>query len=212
MIHRLIPMTISHQKLRSNTRSFVSLGEKDPSTMFSLEANRLTFSYGGTKRHQPEPSGIARIQPSPSSALLVDAYTYITSLVVKCYYLHPQVPNTYPEVQIPKDPVLECAQALRFEINCDFSVLQEIASGRDLKKFLSVIASLWVLSIVGSWCNFLTLFYIGIAVVFTLLLPYKRFGFRVFFSFCEQSSYYFTRFSCYTRNMRTRLIHLLSNG
>ncbi|MBA0714355.1 hypothetical protein Golax_013334, partial [Gossypium laxum] len=55
-------------------------------------------------------------------------------------------PTRIPEVQIPKDPVLECAQALRFEINCDFSVLQDIASGRDLKKFLAVIASLWVLS------------------------------------------------------------------
>ncbi|TYH41877.1 hypothetical protein ES332_D11G024300v1 [Gossypium tomentosum] len=80
-------------------------------------------------------------------------------------------PTRIPEVQIPKDPVLECAQALRFEINCDFSVLQDIASGRDFKKILAVIASLWVL----------TLFYIGIAVVFTLLLPYKGFGFRVFF-------------------------------
>ncbi|MBA0589020.1 hypothetical protein Gorai_017794, partial [Gossypium raimondii] len=55
-------------------------------------------------------------------------------------------PTRIPEVQIPKDPVLECAQALRFEINCDFSVLQDIASGRDFKKFLAVIASLWVLS------------------------------------------------------------------
>jgi hypothetical protein len=27
--------------------------------------------------------------------------------------------------------------------------------------FHQVIAGLWVLSIVGSWCNFLTLFYIG---------------------------------------------------
>ncbi|KAI3907953.1 hypothetical protein MKW98_003598 [Papaver atlanticum] len=34
-------------------------------------------------------------------------------------------------------------------------------SGHDLKKFLDVIAGLWVLPIVGAWCNFLTLFYIG---------------------------------------------------
>nr|KJB52212.1 hypothetical protein B456_008G250900 [Gossypium raimondii] len=75
-------------------------------------------------------------------------------------------PPRIPEVQIPKDPVMEFAQALRFEINRAFAVLRDIASGRDLKKFLSVIAGLWILSIVGSWCNFLTLFYIGIEVSF----------------------------------------------
>ncbi|MBA0787032.1 hypothetical protein Gotri_025068, partial [Gossypium trilobum] len=118
------------------------------------KTSRLTFSYGGTKRHQQEPSGIAGIQPSPSSGSLVDAYTCITFLVVKCILfvcanveiVLNRSPTRIPEVQIPKDPVLECAQALRFEINCDFSVLQDIASGRDLKKFLAVIASLWVLS------------------------------------------------------------------
>ncbi|KAK5782756.1 hypothetical protein PVK06_037261 [Gossypium arboreum] len=145
MIHRLIPMTISHQKRRSNTRSFVSLGEKDPSPMFSSEANRLTFSYGGTKRHQPEPSGIAGIQPSPSSVSLVDAYSCITFLVVKCYCLHPE----------------------------------DIASGRDLKKFLSLIASLWVLSIVGSWCNFWTLFYIVFILLHTVLVLYEKYEGKV---------------------------------
>ncbi|OMP06103.1 Reticulon [Corchorus olitorius] len=58
-------------------------------------------------------------------------------------------PPRIPEVQIPKEPVLEFAQALRCEINRAFAVLRDIASGRDLKKFLSVIAGLWVLSIVG---------------------------------------------------------------
>ncbi|MBA0801730.1 hypothetical protein Gohar_012079, partial [Gossypium harknessii] len=144
------------------------------------KTSRLTFSYGGTKRHQQEPSGIAGIQPSPSSGSLVDAYTCISFLVVKCIlYVCANVeivlnrsPARIPEVQIPKDPVLECAQALRFEINCDFSVLQDIASGRDLKKFLAVIASCGS-CLVGSWCKFLTLFYIGIAVVFTLLYLIK---------------------------------------
>ncbi|PPD87717.1 hypothetical protein GOBAR_DD15356 [Gossypium barbadense] len=139
------------------------------------KTSRLTFSYGGTKRHQQEPSGIAGIQPSPSSGSLVDAYTCITFLVVKCYYLHPQVifgfrsPTRIPEVQIPKDPVLECAQALRFEINCDFSVLQDIASGRDFKKILAVIASLWVL----------TLFYIVFILLHTILVLYEKYEDKV---------------------------------
>ncbi|KAA3475865.1 reticulon-like protein B3 [Gossypium australe] len=88
-------------------------------------------------------------------------------------------PTRIPEVQIPKDPVLECAQSLRFEINCAFSVLQDIASGRYLKKFLSVIASLWVLSIVGSWCNFLTLFYIVFILLHTVLVLYEKYEDKV---------------------------------
>ncbi|XVF10502.1 hypothetical protein REPUB_Repub07fG0188500 [Reevesia pubescens] len=80
-----------------------------------------------------------------------------------------------PEVQIPKDPVLEFAKALRLEINQAFAVLRDIASGRDLKKFLSVIAGLWVLSIVGSWCNFLTLFYIVFVLLHTVPVLYEKF-------------------------------------
>ncbi|KAL5984742.1 hypothetical protein ACLOJK_041364 [Asimina triloba] len=74
-------------------------------------------------------------------------------------FIHKSPPRI-PDVVIPKDPVIEIALALRFEINRALSVLRGIALGRDLRKFLAVIAGLWVLSILGSCCNFLTLFYI----------------------------------------------------
>ncbi|XVF51401.1 hypothetical protein PTKIN_Ptkin04bG0182400 [Pterospermum kingtungense] len=88
-------------------------------------------------------------------------------------------PPRIPEIQIPKDPVLEFAQALRFEINRAFTVLRDIASGRDLKKFLSVIAGLWVLSIAGSWCNFLTLFYIVFVLLHTVPVLYEKYEDKV---------------------------------
>ncbi|MBA0558758.1 hypothetical protein Golob_015763 [Gossypium lobatum] len=85
-------------------------------------------------------------------------------------------PLCIPEVHIPKNPVIEFAEALRFETNLAFTVFRDIASGRDLKKFLylypngisivQVIAGFWILSIVGSWCNFATLFYIGTGIAF----------------------------------------------
>ncbi|KAA3457070.1 reticulon-like protein B4 [Gossypium australe] len=84
-----------------------------------------------------------------------------------------------PEVQIPKEPVLEFAMALRFEINRAFAVLRDIALGRDLKMFLSVIAGLWVLSIVGSWCNFLTLFYIVFVLLHTVPVLYEKYEDKV---------------------------------
>lgn len=47
-------------------------------------------------------------------------------------------PPHIPEVIIPEEPVLKFASALRIEINQAFAVLRDIASGKDLKKFLSV--------------------------------------------------------------------------
>lgn len=49
-----------------------------------------------------------------------------------------RAPPKIPQVHIPEEPVLQIASALRIEINRAFAVLRDIASGRDLKKFLSV--------------------------------------------------------------------------
>lgn len=84
-----------------------------------------------------------------------------------------------PQVCIPEDPFLQIVSALTIEINRGFKVLREIASGRDLKKFLIAIAGLWVLSIVGSWCNFLTLFYIAVVLLHTVPVLYEKYEDKV---------------------------------
>lgn len=89
-------------------------------------------------------------------------------------FIHKSPPHI-PDVQIPEKAVLEFASALRFEINQTLAVLREIASGKDLKKFLGVIAGLWVLSVVGSWFNFLTLFYILFVVLHTVPVLYEKY-------------------------------------
>ena len=53
-----------------------------------------------------------------------------------------KAPPHIPEVHIPNDLVLQFASALRIEINRGFAILCNIASGKDLKKFLSVIVGL----------------------------------------------------------------------
>ncbi|KAJ7974116.1 Reticulon-like protein [Quillaja saponaria] len=88
-------------------------------------------------------------------------------------------PLHIPEVSIPEKFILEVASALRIEINCALSVLRNIASGRDLKKFLGVIAGLWVLSIVGNWFNFLTLFYISFVLLHTVPVLYEKYEDKV---------------------------------
>jgi len=84
-------------------------------------------------------------------------------------------PPRIPEFHIPEGPVLQIAAAVRVEINRAFAVLRDIASGRDLKKFLSVIAGLWILSVVGNWSNFLTLFYIAFVLLHTVPVLYEKY-------------------------------------
>ncbi|XP_068644833.1 reticulon-like protein B2 [Aristolochia californica] len=91
-----------------------------------------------------------------------------------------------PEVSIPEDVVVNIALSLRFEINRAFAVLREVASGSDLKKFLAIIAGLWVLSIVGTWCNFLTLFYIVFVLLHTVPVLYEKYEDQVD-SFAEKA-------------------------
>ncbi|XP_057426512.1 reticulon-like protein B5 [Lotus japonicus] len=69
----------------------------------------------------------------------------------------------------------QVASAIRVEINQAFVVLRQIGTGRDIKKFRSVIGVLWVVSVVGNWFNFLTLFYIFFVSLFTLPLIYEKY-------------------------------------
>ncbi|MBA0741363.1 hypothetical protein Gogos_014523, partial [Gossypium gossypioides] len=65
--------------------------------------------------------------------------------------------------------------ALTLELNQALKLLRDIASGRNPKKFLMVIAASWVLSIVGSWCNFLTLFYIAFLLLHMVPVFYEKY-------------------------------------
>ncbi|GAA0166598.1 membrane traffic protein [Lithospermum erythrorhizon] len=80
-----------------------------------------------------------------------------------------------PKVQIPEEHVLHVAAALRTEINHAFSTLRSTASGGDLKKFLGIITGLWILSILGSCCSFLTLLYITFVLLHTVPVLYEKY-------------------------------------
>ncbi|XP_022140804.1 reticulon-like protein B1 isoform X1 [Momordica charantia] len=80
-----------------------------------------------------------------------------------------------PEIRLNLDCLPEVANQLRIEINRVISTLRDIASGRDLKKFLSAFIGLWVLSVVGSWFNFLTLVYICFVLLHTVPVLYEKY-------------------------------------
>ncbi|ERN04292.1 hypothetical protein AMTRI_Chr08g168750 [Amborella trichopoda] len=83
-------------------------------------------------------------------------------------------PPKFPEINLSEDVFVSIAVSLTYELNCVFATLRDVASGRDLKKFLLVTAGLWVLSVVGSWCNFLTLFYIVFVILHTVPVLYEK--------------------------------------
>lgn len=96
-------------------------------------------------------------------------------------------PPHIPEVCIPEELTVQIALSLRYYINSGFAALREIASGRDLKKFLAVIAGMWLLSFIGSCCNFLTLFYIAFVSLHTIPLLYEKYEDQVD-SFAEKAT------------------------
>ncbi|XP_047054641.1 reticulon-like protein B1 [Lolium rigidum] len=95
-----------------------------------------------------------------------------------CTFINKSPPNI-PEVTIPEDTIVNIARSLRYEINRGFFTLKEIGQGRDLKKFLIVVAGLWVLSVLGSSCNFLTLAYIVFVVLYTVPVLYEKYDDKV---------------------------------
>ncbi|KAL9683110.1 hypothetical protein QQ045_014925 [Rhodiola kirilowii] len=84
-------------------------------------------------------------------------------------------PPKIPKVHIPEGPIVEVAEFVRFEGNRGLTLLRDIALGKDLKKFLGVIAGLWVLSALGSCFNFLSLFYLTFVLLFTVPVFYEKY-------------------------------------
>ncbi|CAL9084384.1 unnamed protein product [Musa textilis] len=80
-----------------------------------------------------------------------------------------------PEVSISEDLALNIVLSLRYVINRGLLALRDIASGRDLKKFLAVAAALWVLSIIANCCSFLMLFYIAFVALYTVPVLYEKY-------------------------------------
>ncbi|KAI4965149.1 hypothetical protein ZWY2020_057381 [Hordeum vulgare] len=78
-----------------------------------------------------------------------------------------------------KKPRCECITGITHIANRSLHLFREIAMGHDLKKFLGVIAGLWVLSEVGSCCDFLTLIYIAVLMIHTVPILYDKYQDKV---------------------------------
>ncbi|GFS34055.1 reticulon family protein [Actinidia rufa] len=71
------------------------------------------------------------------------------------------------------------AKSVGAEVNRALGFLQDVACGGNIKQFVIVVASLWIAAMVGCWCNFLTVLYIGFVAAHTLPVLYERYDDQV---------------------------------
>ncbi|CAN1751387.1 Reticulon-like protein B3 [Linum perenne] len=112
------------------------------------------------------------------SLAILFLWSNASTFINKCAHLI-RSPPKIPEVVIPEKCILEIASVLRVQFNHGVTVIRELASGRDIKKFLIVIAGLWFISIIGSCCSFLTLFYLVFVLMLTLPVLYEKYDDKV---------------------------------
>ncbi|KAG5081586.1 hypothetical protein JHK86_005651 [Glycine max] len=74
-------------------------------------------------------------------------------------------PSKVPRFVLPDDIFVNIATVVGAEVNRGLRFLQDVSCGGSLKQFLIVVVSLWAGAVIGSWCNFLTVMYIGVLLL-----------------------------------------------
>ncbi|KAJ1287701.1 hypothetical protein BS78_02G031100 [Paspalum vaginatum] len=82
---------------------------------------------------------------------------------------------TVPRVELPEELFASVGTAVGSQVNRGLAFLQDVSCRRDLKQFLMVIAAFFAAAVIGSWCNFLTVIYIGFVCAHTLPVLYEKY-------------------------------------
>ncbi|CAM8997500.1 unnamed protein product [Rhodiola kirilowii] len=80
-----------------------------------------------------------------------------------------------PNLEMSEDAVFKAIEEIQVWINYGLSFARDIAIGRNLKRFIQVAISLWFISYIGSFFNFLTLVYIGVLLSLSVPLVYDKY-------------------------------------
>ncbi|PSS15981.1 Reticulon-like protein [Actinidia chinensis var. chinensis] len=88
-------------------------------------------------------------------------------------------PSKVPRLILPDELFVNVAKSVGAEVNRALGFLQDVACGGNIKQFVIVVASLWIAAMVGCWCNFLTVLYIGFVAAHTLPVLYERYDDQV---------------------------------
>ncbi|GMH13497.1 hypothetical protein Nepgr_015338 [Nepenthes gracilis] len=80
-----------------------------------------------------------------------------------------------PDLEISDESVEKAADVIRVRVNHVLSIAREIAVGRNLRVLFQVTSILWVISYIGSLCNFLTFIYLGVLLSFSVPVLYNKY-------------------------------------
>ncbi|CAL0307452.1 unnamed protein product [Lupinus luteus] len=84
-------------------------------------------------------------------------------------------PYKAPYFVVPEDFFVNIATMVGAEVNRGLRFLQDIARGGNLKQFLIAVVSLLAGAVIGGWCNFFTVMYIGFVAAHTLPVLYEKY-------------------------------------
>ncbi|CAN1312634.1 Reticulon-like protein B1 [Linum perenne] len=91
------------------------------------------------------------------SLILILAMLFVSSTLAAIINVSPV---ELPKVDVSERALVSGLTMLKTQLNYAIATFREVASGKDLKKFIKVIVSLWLISVIGGWFSFLTLFYL----------------------------------------------------
>ncbi|KAL4572309.1 hypothetical protein LXL04_019081 [Taraxacum kok-saghyz] len=83
-------------------------------------------------------------------------------------------PPNFPDIRLSQEMSEFIALFLKDQINQASLYLRQMTTGKDLKRFMSVILTLWIVSVIGGWFEFLTLVYILFVLMLTTPILYER--------------------------------------
>ncbi|RDX70261.1 Reticulon-like protein B8, partial [Mucuna pruriens] len=84
-------------------------------------------------------------------------------------------PSNVPRLVLPEELFVNIATVVGGEVNRGLRFLQDTACGGNLKQFLIVVGSLFAGAVIGSWCNFISVIYIGFVAAHTLPIFYEKY-------------------------------------
>ncbi|KAJ1690022.1 hypothetical protein LUZ63_014177 [Rhynchospora breviuscula] len=90
-----------------------------------------------------------------------------------------------PRIKLPDKLFMELAVSAGDQLNQFLGFIQDISCGRSLKDFVMIVFGLWAASVIGSWCNFLTVLYIGFVSAHVVPVLYERYEDQVDYSFAN---------------------------
>lgn len=84
-------------------------------------------------------------------------------------------PSEVPRIRVPDEWFVNVGMTVGREVNRALTFLQNIACSGNLKQFIVVVSGLVAAAMIGSWCNFLTVIYIGFVAAHTLPVLYEKY-------------------------------------